>query len=74
MNPFSMVVIIVVASLAAGIIGKIVQLKYENKSSDDEGTIAALQNDVERLKERVKTLEALVTDQSYRVKSEIDKL
>ncbi|RUO44078.1 hypothetical protein CWE15_02575 [Aliidiomarina taiwanensis] len=74
MNPFSMVVIIVVASLVAGIVGKIVQLKYENKSGTDNETVSSLKNDVERLKERVKTLEALVTDQSYRVKSEIDKL
>lgn len=74
MNPFTMVVIIVVASLITGIIGKIVQLKYENKTSGDSGVVEALQSDVERLKERVKTLEALVTDQGYQVKSEIDKL
>lgn len=76
MNPFSMVAVIVVVALIASAITKMVQAKYDGRiaSKEDQSLVARLQNEVDGLKERVKTLEALVTDNSYRVKSEIDKL
>jgi len=74
MNPFSMVAVIVVVSVIAGAITKIVQARYEGNKSLDNSEVEGLQSEVNSLKERVKTLEALVTDNSYRVKSEIDKL
>lgn len=75
MNVFTMVTIVVVVSVIAGAITKIVQAKHEDKSKTQNNSLVdSLQNEVNNLKERVKTLEALVTDHSYRVKSEIDKL
>ncbi|HLV48995.1 MAG TPA: hypothetical protein VKY35_08035 [Aliidiomarina sp.] len=74
MGPFEMVAIIVVVSVVAGSITKIVQAKNSNTTGEDKASVARLENEVNSLKDRVKTLEALVTDDSYRVKAEIERL
>ncbi len=74
MNPFSMVAVIVVVALIASMITKIVQSRHSGHTAQDKVLVDSIQNEVNSLKDRVKTLEALVTDNSYQVKSEIDKL
>ncbi|MCO4320811.1 hypothetical protein [Aliidiomarina quisquiliarum] len=74
MGPFEMIAIIVVVSVIAGSITKIVQAKNSGATKEEKDVVDRLQNEVNHLKDRVKTLEALVTDESYRVKAEIERL
>lgn len=69
---FEMIAIIVVASLVAGLIREWIRTKQvpEVDLSPLESRIAK----IEQLEERVKILEAIVTDKGYDLKSEIDKL
>lgn len=70
MDPFTMVAIIVVAAVAAGAY-KTHRNTIHNGQSEEVNT---LKEEVQHLKDRIKALETIVTDQSYRVKSEIDGL
>ena len=69
---FGMVVIIVVASLVAGLVKEWIKVKDkpEVDLSGVEGRIAKLEN----LEERIRVLEAIVTDKGYDLKKKIDDL
>ncbi|MCC5856491.1 MAG: hypothetical protein JJU10_12540 [Idiomarina sp.] len=70
MGVFEMVAIIVVA----GCIVEIYRVRMNSQSKAGKDDLGELQEQVDALKERVKTLEAIVTDKSYQLKSEIDQL
>jgi len=69
---FEMVVIIVVASLLANIIRE--WIKNNQKPEIDLSPMEARLDQVEALEERVRILEAIVTDKGYDLKKEIDQL
>ncbi|MBV2129422.1 hypothetical protein [Arsukibacterium indicum] len=70
MGPFE------IAALA--IVGGFVYAGYEvymkTKDNAGKGELEALQAELQRLKERVSTLESIVTDKSYQLKDQINKL
>lgn len=69
MHIFEMVAIIAVVS----IIASVVKSYLDKKVGDSELLEARLQK-VETLEERIKVLEAIVTDKGYDLKAEIDGL
>jgi len=69
---FEMVVIIVIAALAAGLIKE--WLRTKKVPEVDLSPVEARIAKIEQLEERVKILEAIVTDKGYDLKSEIDNL
>lgn len=70
MGVFTMVTIIVVAAVLA----EAYKVHRKTNDSGHAKEISSLQNEVEALRERVKSLETIVTDQSYSVRNEIDGL
>lgn len=75
MDPFTMVVAIVAISVAAGVVST--WLKTRNTARPDEGLrqeLTATREDVARLKERVRTLEEIVTDKDRALAEEIRRL
>jgi hypothetical protein len=70
MGPFE------IAALA--IVGGFVYAGYEvymkTRGNTDKGELEALHTEFQRLKERVSTLESIVTDKSYQLKDQINKL
>ncbi|SNY54650.1 hypothetical protein SAMN06297280_2700 [Arsukibacterium tuosuense] len=63
---------------AIAIVGGFVYAGYEvymkTKSKAGKGELEGLQAELQRLKERVSTLESIVTDKSYQLKDQINKL
>ncbi|MFN4024444.1 MAG: hypothetical protein ACK4MQ_06415 [Hyphomonas sp.] len=75
MDPFTMVVAIVAISVGAGIIST--WLKTRANSRPDEGLreeLVATRQDVAKLKERVRVLEQIVTDNERQLSEEIRRL
>lgn len=75
MDPFSMVVAIVAISVGAGLINT--WLKTRARNRPDEGLreeLAATRQDVAKLKERVRVLEQIVTDNERQLSEEIRRL
>ena len=74
-NPFSMVVLIVLISVGAGVINNYFKLRA-SRSSDAaaEDDIARMQSDIDRLAERVRVLEKIVTDKDKVLADEISRL
>lgn len=74
MNVFEMVVVIVLVVT----IGRIIQMKYHHRNSgtstDDRVDIAAMNQKIDQLNQRVQVLEKLATDPSKRLADEIDRL
>ena len=69
MHVFEMVAIIAVVSIIAGVVKS-----YLDKKVVDLDAFEARLEKIESLEERVKILEAIVTDKGYDLKSEIDNL
>jgi hypothetical protein len=69
---FEMVAIIVVASLVAGLARE--WIKTQKVPSFDSSPLEQRIERIEILEERVKVLEAIVTDKGYDLKKEIDSL
>ncbi len=69
MHVFEMVAIIAVVSIIAGVVKS-----YLDKKVVDLDAFEARLKKIESLEERVKILEAIVTDKGYDLKSEIDNL
>jgi len=69
---FEMVAIIVVASLLAGLVRE--WIKVKDKVEVDFSPVEERIDKLERLEERVRVLEAIVTDKGYDLKKEIDSL
>ncbi|WP_372762204.1 hypothetical protein [Pseudoalteromonas sp.] len=80
MSGTTMIVLIVLISVGSGVIydmyKKHLEFKHrmQNNNSDANKHLAELNSQVQALKERVQTLEAIVTDASFDVKQEINKL
>ncbi len=74
-SPFTMVVLIVLIAVGAGIINNWLKLRGSRESdapSADE--MARLKADLDRLNERVRVLERLATDNDRRLHDEISRL
>jgi uncharacterized protein YlxW (UPF0749 family) len=75
MGPFEMVVLIVAISVGAGVYQTYLKTRANSRADDiTQGEVARLREDVARLKDRVKTLEAIVTDKDRALSDEIRKL
>ncbi len=72
MDVFTMVTIIVIVGVAGGLLSE-----YLKRRPGNDGTLADIEERVarlERVEERVRNLEAIVTDQSYQLNQEIKRL
>lgn len=75
MGPFEMVVLIVAISVGAGVYQTYLKTRANSRADDvTQAEVAKLREDVARLKDRVKTLEAIVTDKDRALSEEIRKL
>ncbi len=80
MSGTTMIVLIVLISVGSGVLydmyKKHLEFKHKmkNNNSDAHKQLAETNAQVLALKERVQTLEAIVTDSSFNVKDEINKL
>jgi len=75
MGPFEMVVLIVAISVGAGVYQTYLKTRANSRADDvTQAEVAKLREDVARLKDRVKTLEAIVTDKDRALAEEIRKL
>ncbi|ALS32535.1 MULTISPECIES: hypothetical protein [Pseudoalteromonas] len=80
MSGTTMIVLIVLISVGSGVIydmyKKHLEFKHrmQNNNSDANKHLAEVSAQVQALKERVQTLETIVTDSSFDVKQEINKL
>lgn len=75
-SPFTMVVLIVLISVGAGVIHDLIKSRRETAKLDgaQSADIEALKAEVSRLTERVKVLERLSTDSDARLREEIRNL
>jgi uncharacterized protein YlxW (UPF0749 family) len=75
MGPFEMVVLIVAISVGAGVYQTYLKTRANSRADDvTQAEVERLREDVARLKDRVKTLEAIVTDKDRALAEEIRKL
>ncbi|MBQ4833315.1 hypothetical protein J8L70_08690 [Pseudoalteromonas sp. MMG010] len=80
MSGTTMIVLIVLISVGSGVIydmyKKHLEFKHKTLDSNNQANqqLHAMQAQVSELKNRVQTLEAIVTDSSFDVKNEINKL
>lgn len=74
-SPFTMVVLIVLIAVGAGIINNWLKLR-ESRASDAASAdeMARMKADLDRLSERVRVLERLATDNDRRLHDEISRL
>ena len=70
MHVFEFVIIIVVASF----IFQMYKMKHQDKVESATDQEQDLKEEIELLKERVATLESIVTDKGYQLNKEIDEL
>lgn len=74
-SPFTMVVLIVLISVAAGVINN--WLKTRNQTQADAqllDKIARMEADMDRMSERIRTLERLATDPEQRLREDFSRL
>ena len=75
MDPFQLVVIIVLISVGAGVLKNYFKMKHNQQvDAASEKDVARMQSDIDRLKERVHVLEKIVTDNDRQLAEEIRKL
>lgn len=71
MDVFTFVVIVVIIGCGTGVLTE--YLKTKRKSGEASGD-EELYEELEHLRKRVQVLEAIVTDEKYNLKNEIDRL
>jgi hypothetical protein len=74
-DPFSMVVAIVAISVGAGVVNNYLRMKHgakRNAVQDEE--IGELREDLAKVKDRVRVLEALAVDKDRQLSEEISRL
>ena len=71
MEVFTMVAIIVVASVSAGVINNYLKLKNQRDAEDLE---AGSLEELDELRRRVETLEEIVTDKQVQLRTELANL
>ncbi|MFN7057035.1 hypothetical protein [Hyphomonas sp.] len=75
MDVFTMVTVIVVVSMAYAAYEVHMKAKTKRaRSKEDDKESAAMRADIDRLKERVRVLEKIVTDQERQLADEIRRL
>ena len=75
MDVFTMVVVIVAISVGAGVYQTYLKTRANSRADEvTQAEVARLRDDVASLKDRVKTLEAIVTDKDRALSEEIRKL
>ena len=73
MSVFDMVVAIVVIGCITGVINNVIKRKNSGNSDDMEELMDRM-DAVETLEERVRVLEAVITDQNYELKQQFQDL
>ncbi|MEM9740064.1 MAG: hypothetical protein AAF829_09360 [Pseudomonadota bacterium] len=74
-SPFTMVVLIVLIAVGAGVLNNYFKMKSEAKlNATDDVEIEKLRAEVAGLKQRVSTLERLAVDKDTRLRDEISRL
>jgi len=74
-DPFTMVVLIVLISVGAGVINNYFKMKTQaSETSGNDADIHRMQADIDRLTERVRVLEKLATDDDRGLRDEFRKL
>lgn len=75
-DPFTMVVLIVLISVGAGVINNYLKLRNKGAGNNKEllEGLDALRTDVDRLSKRVASLEKIATDPEKSLAKEIDSL
>jgi hypothetical protein len=74
MNPFEMVVAIVIVGCVAGVISKWIEVRAARRDAGDASADAEMQQTLRRLEQRIEALEAIVTDKRYHLKREFEGL
>jgi hypothetical protein len=74
-EPFTMIVLIVLISVGAGVINNYLKTKESRKDdAASQQEIESMRRDIERLTERVRVLETIATDKDERLRDEIRRL
>lgn len=74
-SPFTMIVIIVLVCVGAGVINNYLKVKADREDgATNQADLDKMRMEVERLKERVRVLETIATDKDQRLSEEIRKL
>ncbi len=71
MDVFTFVIIIVVIGCGTGVLTE--YFKHKRKTAEVQGDDSVYE-ELDRLRERVEVLEAIVTDEKYSLKKELDRL
>lgn len=71
MDVFTFVIIIVIVGCGTGVLSE--YFKHKRKTTELKGDDTVYE-ELDRLRERVEVLEAIVTDQKYNLKKEIEHL
>ncbi|MDX1293163.1 MAG: hypothetical protein R3265_10145 [Hyphomonas sp.] len=75
MGVFEMVVIIVLISVGAGVVNNYLKMRADHRSDEDASLeVQKVLGEVAQLKDRVRVLEKIVTDQERQLSEEIRKL
>ncbi len=75
MGVFEMVVIIVLISVGAGVVNNYLKMRADHRSDEDANLeVQKVLGEVAQLKDRVRVLEKIVTDQERQLSEEIRKL
>ena len=74
-SPFTMVVIIVLISVGAGVINNYFKMRAGRESdAESQADVERMQGEIDRLTERVRVLETIATDKDERLREEIRRL
>lgn len=74
-EPFTMIVLIVLISVGAGVINNYLKMKHQrSETSANDADIHRMQTEIDRLTERVRVLEKLATDDDQSLRDEFRKL
>lgn len=71
MDVFTFVIIIVVIGCGTGVLSE--YFKHKRKAAEFKGDDGVYE-ELDRLRERIEVLEAIVTDEKYNLKKELDRL
>jgi len=74
MDKYSMVVLIVISVMGAGVLNNWAKLQREKVRAGGQAADDETKNKIEKLEERVRVLERIATDKSERLKEEISAL
>jgi membrane protein required for beta-lactamase induction len=74
-SPFTMVVLIVLIAVGAGVVKTWLETKANaSTNSEDRDRMAKMEAEIDRLNERVRTLERLATDPEQRLREDFSRL